>query len=77
MRKTIKFEPVFNENVNVKNVVAENGRRIYVSKDDDVNINIAVTTPGWGLGSLDAKECLRKMMHEKVDRQIDRFIYRD
>lgn len=76
-KKNVVVEPRFNENISINNGRAEqNARPLVVNKWDDVDVSVAMQVEGWVFNDPAVRESLRKIMHEKVDRVIDRIEYR-
>jgi hypothetical protein len=75
-KKNVVIEPVFNETVSVNNDMAKNASTtLEVRKWDSVDLSISMQSEGWVFGDPAVKEALRQIMHDKVDRQIDRVEY--
>ena len=73
MKKQVVLNLVFNETVSLKNSEVNVGK-IKVNKFDDCNITVSFNAPGWLVKDEDAFRLARQMMHDRVDRQFDRFI---
>jgi hypothetical protein len=69
--KVVVIEPVFYNNTSVRggDFVTE---PLEIRKHDNVTITLSMEISGWVWESSENVEKLREVMHEKVDRQIDR-----
>lgn len=72
MKKIIK--PVFTETVTVNDAGTE-AHDLPIRKWDHAEILFKVVVDGWLFDSVKTKEEFRKMMHARLDRQLDRYKY--
>jgi hypothetical protein len=75
-RKPKVLEPKVTISVSVRDDNDEKTETLYVSDHDTVSVDLKYDLSGWAFASAETVALLRRDMHFRMDRLLDRFEYR-